>query len=126
MESELGGIESLQFGATGINGTKKKGPSKPGNVTPTDPILTPSFFVADPCKLDYVECLYQCLVTKLEFDLHSGDFRRDYEEFWENTFTGRYHLNRLPGGPQDRMPNSLYWLRFHYRNYQAMNCKSYR
>jgi len=126
MDSELGGPEPLQFGATGINSTTKKGPSRRGNVTPTDPLLNPNFFVADPCKLEYTECLYRCLLTKLEFDSHRGDYFRDAEEFWENTFTGRWYLNRLEGGPQDRLANSLYWMRFHFRNYQAMDCKSYR
>lgn len=120
--AELGtGMGAQSSTTTGNLSLKTKGRT-PARGTGT---VTPSMYPGDDCTLEYIECVYQCLWTRAQFQGHEADFWRASTEFWFNYKEGKFWLNHLQGGPQDKMSGSYYWMGFYARRFRSLACNSY-
>lgn len=77
------------------------------------------------CTKDYIDCVYDCLYTRLNFQNALGDFWRADDEYWQHVLTGRDYLNHINGGPQTAMADSYYLMNQYARQWRNGSCSQY-
>ena len=113
------GVSMTRVSTSGIAAAQAKGG---GGQTPPPPI---GFYLPNGCKKDYVDCVYDCLYTRAQFQSAAGDFWRADDDYWQHLLTGRDYLNHLPGGPQDQMYSAFNKMGQMVRQYRAQDCSHY-
>jgi hypothetical protein len=94
-----------------------------GGTIPPPPI---AFYLPQGCTKAYIDCVQQCLLTRIEFNSALGDFGRANSDFWDNIINPFHsYLNHLSGGPQDQMSNSYYNMVQSARLFRAQDCSHY-
>ena len=91
----------------------------------TYPSVSPDYYPLGDCTMDYIDCVQKCEEIRIDFQNATGDFWRADDDFWQNTLTGRFYLNNLPGGPSSALRNSYYLLGQYRNQFANLGCKKY-